>query len=213
MKKILLIFTIIIIYIIILYFKLKLIITSKVNLNYNEDEIILTILNGDDTKAILVNKTDLIVISYIDDYEIKKLLEKYNIKILNNIITEQNIELRINSYNKYNMKNVTKLNNLLINKNENIIKLQAKENVFCIYEKGINKELSNCDYIWFLEVDEIDFKDETKVIFYDNSITIEETEKFYDKWVDSYMLESKYVYKLKFNEKNYDIEEIDITKK
>ena len=169
-------------------------------------------INGKDTKAILVNNTDLIVISYIDDLEIKKLMEKYNIKVLNNIITEQNTDINIKSFNKYNLNNIIKLKNILVDKNNNIIKLKSNENVFCIYEKGNNKELSNCDYIWFLEIDEIEFNDETKIIFYDNSIKVEETEKFYDKWVDSYLLDNKNIYQLKFDEKNFDIEEINITK-
>lgn len=211
MKKILLIITLIIIYLFILYTKFR-IITTKVDLDYDENETILTILNGKDTKAILVNNTDLIVISYIDDLEIKKLMEKYNIKVLNNIITEQNTDINIKSFNKYNLNNIIKLKNILVDKNNNIIKLKSNENIFCIYEKGNNKELSNCDYIWFLEIDEIEFNDETKIIFYDNSIKVEETEKFYDKWVDSYLLDNKNIYQLKFDEKNFDIEEINITK-
>lgn len=211
MKKILLIITLIIIYLFILYTKFR-IITTKVDLDYDENETILTILNGKDTKAILVNNTDLIVISYIDDLEIKKLMEKYNIKVLNNIITEQNTDINIKSFNKYNLNNIIKLKNILVDKNNNIIKLKSNENIFCIYEKGNNKELSNCDYIWFLEIDEIEFNDETKIIFYDNSIKVEETEKFYDKWVDSYLLDNKNIYQLKFDQKNFDIEEINITK-
>lgn len=213
MKKIILILTIIFLYSIIIYQKTTTIEVGKINLNLKEEETSLTILNDSNSKSILINDNNLLIITYIDENEISETLSKFNIKILENLITLEQITTNINSYNRYLLDENIKIENIKIEKEENIIKIKQNNNLFCIYENGSNKNLSNCDFIWFIEIDDIDFDDDTKVVFYDNSINQKKIEKFYDKWVDSYTLDNKSYYSLRLKQENYDIIDINVTKK
>jgi len=213
MKKIILILTIIFLYSIIIYQKTTTIEVGKLNLNLKEEETSLTILNDSNSKSILINDNNLLIITYIDENEISETLSKFNIKILENLITLEQITTNINSYNRYLLDENIKIENIKIEKEENIIKIKQNNNLFCIYENGSNKNLSNCDFIWFIEIDDIDFDDDTKVVFYDNSINQKKIEKFYDKWVDSYTLDNKSYYSLRLKQENYDIIDINVTKK
>jgi len=213
MKKIILILTIIFLYSIIIYQKTTTIEVGKLNLNLKEEETSLTILNDSNSKSILINDNNLLIITYIDENEISETLSKFNIKILENLITLEQITTNINSYNRYLLNENIKKENIKIEKEENIIKIKQNNNLFCIYENGSNKNLSNCDFIWFIEIDDIDFDDDTKVVFYDNSINQKKIEKFYDKWVDSYTLDNKSYYSLRLKQENYDIIDINVTKK
>jgi len=213
MKKIILILTIIFLYSIIIYQKTTTIEVGKLNLNLKEEETSLTILNDSNSKSILINDNNLLIITYIDENEISETLSKFNIKILENLITLEQITTNINSYNRYLLDENIKIENIKIEKEENIIKIKQNNNLFCIYENGSNKNLSNCDFIWFIEIDDIDFDDDTKVVFYDNSINQKKIEKFYDKWVDSYTLDNKSYYSLRLKQEKYDIIDINVTKK
>jgi len=213
MKKIILILTIIFLYSIIIYQKTTTIEVGKLNLNLKEEETSLTILNDSNSKSILINDNNLLIITYIDENEISETLSKFNIKILENLITLEQITTNKNSYNRYLLDENKKIKNIKIEKEENIIKIKQNNNLFCIYENGSNKNLSNCDFIWFIEIDDIDFDDDTKVVFYDNSINQKKIEKFYDKWVDSYTLDNKSYYSLRLKQENYDIIDINVTKK
>lgn len=182
---------------------------------YNElenEEISITILNNDTSKSLLINNEDLIIITYIDENKIKEILEQLEIKKLNNLITLEDIKLNINSKNIINLNKTINLNNIKISEEENIIKIKHKNNIFCIYENGLNQDLDECQYIWFIELEQADFNDDTKVIFFDNSINKKNIEELSDKWVDSYILNNKVYYSLKINKKNYDIIDINITK-
>lgn len=195
-----------------IYEKTATIKVGKIDLNLKENETSLTILNSSNSKSILINDNNLLIITYIDENEITETLNNFNIKILNNLISLEQITTNINSYNRYLLNKNIEIDNIKIEKSENIIKIKQENNLFCIYENGSNKNLNNCDFIWFIEIDDIDFHDDTKVVFYDNTINQKKIEKFYDKWVDSYSLNNKSYYSLRINEENYDIIDISVTK-
>ena len=208
MKKI--IISIIVIVIMCLKIKNKLIIET-----YNElenKEINLTILNNDNSKSLLINNENLIVITYINENEINNTLQQFNIKKLKNLISLDNIKLNINSENIINLNKTINIDNIKISEEENIIKINHQNNIFCIYENGLNQNLDECDFIWFIELEKVDFSDNTKIVFYDNAINKKNIEELSDKWVDSYILNNKVYYSLKIDKRNYDIIEINITK-
>lgn len=212
MKKILLILIIIFLYSMMIYEKTAITEVGKIDLNLKENETTLTILNSSNSKSILINDKNLLIITYIDENEISEILNNFNIKILSNLISLEQITTNINSYNRYLLNENIEIDDIKIEKEENIIKIKQEDNLFCIYENGSNKNLNNCDFIWFIEIDDIDFDDDTKVVFYDNAINQKKIEKFYDKWVDSYTLNNESYYSLRINEENYDIIDISVTK-
>lgn len=205
MKKILIL--VITIYTIIIYNIDDIEKTSKI---LNDDEIRLKIISTDNSKSLLINDNNLLLITFIDENEINEILNKLNIRKLYNLITQEIVNIK--TYKQNLLRTNLNIENVNIIKQNNIIKIKYNNKQLCIYEKGNNKSLDNCNFIWFIDIDEIDFTDDTEAVFYDNTINQKEVEKFYDKWVDSYKIEDKKIYEIIINEENYDIVDIDITK-
>lgn len=204
MKKLLLLLTLIII---LIHNKTKI---QPINKYLDENKINIKIISTTNNKSLLINNTNLLVLTLIDENEIKNILNNLNIRKLYNLITDNDIN--IETYNKTNLTTNIKLDNISIKKDNNIIRIKGNNKQLCIYEVGINKNLNNCNFIWFLEIDDIDFDDNTEVVFYDHLITQKDIEQFYDKWVDSYKIEDKTNYEIIITQENYDIIDIDVTK-
>ena len=54
-------------------------------------------------------------------------------------------------------------------------------------------------------MDNINFSDEVLAVFFDKSIKENKIEKYYDKWVDSYILNDKTFYTLKILNNDYEV--------
>ena len=54
-------------------------------------------------------------------------------------------------------------------------------------------------------MDNINFSDEVLAVFFDKNIKENKIEKYYDKWVDSYILNDKTFYTLKFLNNDYEV--------
>ncbi len=184
--------------------------SQSINLDLQKDELALTIFSLDNSKSILINKSELLMLEYIDSLDLEKMLNIYGINVLKNIISNNNYTVDLKSYDKKTIKDRINLNNISIIKKENIEVIKYYDYSFCVYKKGNNKDLTNCDFIYFLNIDNLDFSDDVLAVFFDSDIDKEVIEKYYDKWVDSYILNDKTLYTLKMSPYDYEVIEVPI---
>ncbi len=205
MKKYFIIIILIILNILVYMDKTILSSSSKINLDLKEEEIALSIISLDNSKSILINKKDLFVLEYIDSLNLEKVINLYGVNILRNLIQNNNDLINIKSYNKQTLNNKIMIDNITFEVNDNIKIINYKNYNFCIYKSGTNKNLSICNFIYFLDMDNINFSDEVLAVFFDKNIKENKIEKYYDKWVDSYILNDKTFYTLKFLNNDYEV--------
>ena len=184
--------------------------SAQIDLDLEKDELALSIFSLDNSKSILINKSDLLILEYIDSLSLQKNLDLYGINVLDNIILNNLDITDIKSYNKQTLNNKIKLGSIDIIKNDNIKIINYYDYSFCIYKSGKNKQLNNCDFIYFLDMDKVDFTDDVLVVFFDSSIDEDKIENYYDKWVDSYILNDKIIYTLKLLPNDYDVIEVPL---
>lgn len=184
--------------------------TEVIDLKLQDNELAVTILSLENSKSVLLNNTDLLILEYIDSTDIQETLNLYNVDILDNLILISNDVVDVKSYNKQTLNKKVEIKNVNILKNNNIITINYLDYNFCIYKEGLNKILNSCDFVYFLSLDNIDFSDEVLVTFFDSIIKKEKIEKYYDKWVDSYILNVKSFYTLKLLKDDYNVIEIPI---
>lgn len=184
--------------------------SAQIDLDLEKDELALSIFSLDNSKSILINKSDLLILEYIDSLSLQKNLDLYGINVLDNIILNNQDITDIKSYNKQTLNNKIKLGSIDIIKNDNIKIINYYDYSFCIYKSGKNKQLNNCDFIYFLDMDKVDFTDDVLVVFFDSSIDEDKIENYYDKWVDSYILNDKIIYTLKLLPNDYDVIEVPL---
>ena len=153
----------------------------------------------------MINKKDLFVLEYIDSLNLEKVINIYGVNILRNLIQNNNDLINIKSYNKQTLNNKIMIDNITFEVNDNIKIINYKNYNFCIYKSGTNKNLSICNFIYFLDMDNINFSDEVLAVFFDKNIKENKIEKYYDKWVDSYILNDKTFYTLKFLNNDYEV--------
>ena len=189
MKKYFIIIILIILNILVYTDKTILSSSSKINLDLKEEEIALSIISLDNSKSILINKKDLFVLEYIDSLNLEKVINLYGVNILRNLIQNNNDLINIKSYNKQTLNNKIMIDNITFEVNDNIKIINYKNYNFCIYKSGTNKN----------------FSDEVLAVFFDKNIKENKIEKYYDKWVDSYILNDKTFYTLKFLNNDYEV--------
>lgn len=190
--------------------KTKLSSIDNIDLNLKQGEIALTILSLEKSKSILLNRNDLFVISYEDSTNINDILNLYEIRTLDTQILNGHFNTDIKSYNKQTLYNSLILNDLKLIKKNNIVSIDYYNYSFCIYKSGDNKDLKNCDFIYFLDIDDIDYSDDVLAVFFDKNINTNIIEKYYDKWVDSYILNNRNLYTIKMSWNDYEVVQIQI---
>ena len=127
---------------------------------------------------------------------------------LDNVFIKNNIKIDINI--KYTMKdyirNYVNFSNYSIVGNNNIVSINNNKYNFCIVESGINKDISNCDFIYFISLDkEFNVNDNIKAVFYSKDIKNLFKESNYTKWVDNYEIEENCYYALKIIDDDYEV--------
>ncbi len=160
---------------------------EKIDLKLKDDELAIIFLK----QAILIknNKNNILLnINFKDINKIKKNLDDFNIKQIDNLINIDELEsITINDINILNENNNVKINYLY--------------NSFCIYRT----ENIDCNYIYLLNPNKnISFNKEPTLILYEK-LDEEFLEIMYDKWIDTYYLEENYYNILKINKENYNI--------
>jgi len=210
MKKYLIILLLVLLNVIVYTNKTKIASKELINLDLSKNEFALTIFSLENSKSILINKSELLVLEYIDSLNLENRLKLYGIEVLNNVIFKNEQIINIKSYNKQLLKRKIKIDEAEITKNENIDIIKYHDYSFCVYKSGNNKNLNNCDFIYFLDIDEIDFSDDVLAVFFDSDIDKNKIELYYDKWVDSYILNAKTIYTLKLLPNDYRVLEATI---
>ena len=195
----------------IISYKVKNVSIEKINFNLYENEILFTFLSSSNNKAILImdkDKNNLLVFDLKNSKDFNNDLSKFVSNKLDNVFIKNNIKIDINI--KYTMKdyirNYVNFSNYSIVGNNNIVSINNNKYNFCIVESGINKDISNCDFIYFISLDkEFNFNDNIKAVFYSKDIKNLFKESNYTKWVDNYEIEENCYYALKIIDDDYEV--------
>ena len=202
MKKIIIIAILIIIDIILCCDKSVFGYSKKIDLKLNKDQLAVSVIANNENKMILINNTDLLIIKGFND--VSKILNLYNIKILNNIIFLDKTIDGIQSYDKQKLVDNLSINNVKIIKKQNIIKLEIYKHTFCIYTKGNNKNFDDCNYVYIADYEDIDVPENVIAVIFDEK-NKNVVRKYYDKWVDCYIINSNNIYIFKFSIDEYEV--------
>ena len=195
----------------IISYKVKNVSIEKINFNLYENEILFTFLSSSNNKAILImdkDKNNLLVLDLKNSKDFNNDLSKFASNKLDNVFIKNNIKIDINI--KYTMKdyirNYVNFSNYSIVGNNNIVSINNNKYNFCIVENGINKDISNCDFIYFISLDkEFNVNDNIKAVFYSKDIKNLFKESNYTKWVDNYEIEENCYYVLKITDDDYEV--------
>lgn len=211
MKKIVFIIIMFCICLLIISYKVKNVSIEKINFNLYENEILFAFLSSNNNKAILImdkDKNNLLVLDLKNSKDFNNDLSKFVSNKLDNVFIKNNIKIDINI--KYTMKdyirNYVNFSNYSIVGNNNIVSINNNKYNFCIVESGINKDISNCDFIYFISLDkEFNVNDNIKAVFYSKDIKNLFKESNYTKWVDNYEIEENCYYALKITDDDYEV--------
>ena len=211
MKRIVFIIIMFCICLLIISYKVKNVSIEKINFNLYENEILFTFLSSSNNKAILImdkDKNNLLVLDLKNSKDFNNDLSKFASNKLDNVFIKNNIKIDINI--KYTMKdyirNYVNFSNYSIVGNNNIVSINNNKYNFCIVENGINKDISNCDFIYFISLDkEFNVNDNIKAVFYSKDIKNLFKESNYTKWVDNYEIEENCYYVLKITDDDYEV--------
>ena len=211
MKRIIFIIIMFCICLLIISYKVKNVSIEKINFNLYENEILFTFLSSSNNKAILImdkDKNNLLVFDLKNSKDFNNDLSKFVSNKLDNVFIKNNIKIDINI--KYTMKdyirNYVNFSNYSIVGNNNIVSINNNKYNFCIVESGINKDISNCDFIYFISLDkEFNVNDNIKAVFYSKDIKNLFKESNYTKWVDNYEIEENCYYALKIIDDDYEV--------
>ena len=211
MKRIVFIIIMFCICLLIISYKVKNVSIEKINFNLYENEILFTFLSSSNNKAILImdqDKNNLLVFDLKNSKDFNNDLSKFVSNKLDNVFIKNNIKIDINI--KYTMKdyirNYVNFSNYSIVGNNNIVSINNNKYNFCIVESGINKDISNCDFIYFISLDkEFNVNDNIKAVFYSKDIKNLFKESNYTKWVDNYEIEENCYYALKIIDDDYEV--------
>jgi len=210
MKKILLIFFLIIVYIIVIKYKVENAFVEKIDLNLKENEMGITFITLEDSKSLLINKDDvklLVVLEYLNSNKINNVLKMFGVEKLDYIIMndEYNIDILANKNKVINNKQL-KIKDISFFNHDNELKINYLDHNFCVYEKISEKSFyDDCKYIYFLTVDkDIKVNDSVNMVFYNEDTNPTYLENLYNQWIDIYMVKKDYFVTLKLDEDNYD---------
>lgn len=211
MKRVIFIFVILFFYFIIINKKIETTFIEKIDLNLLEDEVAVVFLSSNNYKTILLHDNDmdsLIVLDVNDSKRLVKNLNKFMDKKLDNLFILDNDKKNIDI--DYNVKDI--LNNSInmgkykINKNDNIIEISNNKYNLCIYDTGLNNDISKCDFIYFINMDiQLNMKESLRAVFYEKNIASKFKENTYIKWIDNYELSSDTYNILKLSNDSYDV--------
>ena len=208
MKKILFIFFLIIVYILIIEYKMDDTYVSKIDLNLKEKEMGITFINLEDSKSLLINKEDifiLVILEYLNDNKINEVLKMFGIEKLDYVLMNDEYNMDILVSNKVINKKKFKVKDISFFNNDNELKINYLDHNFCVYEKIQEESDKDCKYIYFLTVDKkIEVDEEVNMVFYDEDTNPDYLESLYNQWIDIYMIKKEYFVTLKLDEDNYD---------
>ncbi len=215
MKKLIFIFVILLLYLFIIKQKLETAFIEKINLNLLDDEIAVIFLSSDDYKTILLKDNAeelLLILDLKNDKILKKSLNKFLDNKLDYLFYIKPLSnLNIDSSIRDVLSNRVDFINFYITKNSNIITISNDNYNFCIYDIGENNDVTNCDFVYFSDMNnQINISENLKAIFYEKKVANNFKENTYIKWIDNYELNADAYNILKISKNNYDIITIPI---
>lgn len=210
MKKIFLIFFLIIVYVIIIKHKIADTFVEKIDLNLKDKEMGITFITLEDSKSLLINKDNikmLVVLEYLNSNRMNDVLKVFGIDKLDYILMndEYNIDVLANNSKIINNKQL-KIKDVSFSNHNDEMKISYLNHNFCVYEKISNQNFSDdCKYIYFLTVDkDVQVNDNVNMVFYNEDTNPDFLEPLYNQWIDVYMVKKDYFVTLKLDEDNYD---------
>ena len=174
--------------------------------NIIENNSILFIKNDVSTSLLftLDNKSTLVELENNDKIYTNEINKVDNLILLDNIITDIEYE------NRYVLDGSSiMVDGLKISKIDKLL-FEFGDINFCVYDKNIsiNGDYSYCDYIYILNNEEnvfIRLNDNMQALFYNEQIDFSNKfmEHLYTTWIDTYMISSSNITKLKIEKDDY----------
>lgn len=210
MKKIIFILFLLLLYFFLINRKLTTVFIEKIDLNLADDELAVIFLSSDSYKTILLkdkDETSLLVLDISNSKKLEKNINKFIDERIDYLfLNTKEISLDINYSVKDVLNNEINVDNFTIRKNTNIIEINNYKYNLCIYNVGSNNDVSNCDFIYFINMDyQINMSENLKAVFYEKKVASKFKENTYIKWIDNYELSSDTYNILKLSKDSYDV--------
>lgn len=210
MKRVIFIFVILFFYFIIINKKIETTFIEKIDLNLLDDEVAIIFLSSDSYKSILLksnNDTSLLALDINNSKKLNKNINKFvDRKIDYLFLNNKEINIDIDYSVKDILNNEINMENFIIRKQSNIIEINNHKYSLCIYDVGNNNDVSNCDFLYFINMDyQISMSEALKAVFYEKKVANKFKENTYIKWIDNYELSSDTYNILKLSSDSYDI--------
>ena len=210
MKKIIFILVLLALYFIMINQKLTATFIEKIDLNLLDDELAVIFLSSDSYKTVLLktnNDTSLLVLDINNSKKLNKNINKFiNQKIDYLFLNNKEIKIDIDYSVKDILSSEINMDNFTIKKQVNIIEISNYKYNLCIYDVGINNDVSNCDFIYFINMDfQISMQENLRAVFYEKKVASKFKENTYIKWIDNYELSSDTYNILKLSKDSYDV--------
>lgn len=210
MKRVIFIFVILFFYFIIINKKIETTFIEKIDLNLLDDEVAIIFLSSDGYKSILLksnNDTSLLALDINNSKKLNKNINKFvDQKIDYLFLNNKEFNIDIDYSVKDILNNEINMENFVIRKQSNIIEVSNHKYNLCIYDVGNNNDVSNCDFLYFINMDyQISMSEALKAVFYEKKVANKFKENTYIKWIDNYELSSDTYNILKLSSDSYDI--------
>lgn len=210
MKRVIFIFVILFFYFIIINKKIETTFIEKIDLNLLDDEVAIIFLSSDGYKSILLksnNDTSLLALDINNSKKLNKNINKFvDQKIDYLFLNNKEINVDIDYSVKDILNNEINMENFIIRKQSNIIEINNHKYNLCIYDVGNNNNVSNCDFLYFINMDyQISMSENLKAVFYEKKVANKFKENTYIKWIDNYELSSDTYNILKLSSDSYDV--------
>lgn len=179
MKKLYLIFFLILLNCCLFYVRISSNQLKKIDLKLKADELAIIILSLDSSKSLLMTKPNfysLYTFSYIDDKDLEQTISLFTDKV-DYVFMNEEYPL------SYPYKSV--LDGLVVIQDIQLepYRIHFHNKTFCINES------KNCDFLYLTK--EIEISDNIDAIFYDESLSNTYIESIHEKWVDAYKITDK----------------------
>lgn len=200
MKRVFIIAFLLLFYSLIINQKIKSAFAESIDLNLIEDEIGVIFIHNDTSDYLYIKDNNYNNVILLDDNskDMEKIVKIFGGKKIDNLIYNKNI-------------NNTNLNNINISKNNNIIKIKIYDYYLCIYDSGVNNDISGCTFTYFRDSNEdININDNNKVVIFEENEEENFQEKLYTKWIDTYTLDDDNYTIIKIRKDNYNIINIPV---
>lgn len=166
---------------------------KKIDLDIGDNEIFLVFMKLKNSTSLLLmdkNDSDLFIIKYKNDLDIKK-----NLMIFN---SNPSIHFLEGKFSK-------KFRNAYVYLGKDRFSFRINNYTLCIYD-NIHRNVKGCNFIYLISLNE-DFAIPTNasIIFYDKDISAKFLEDTFESWTDSHMIDTESFSILKFDDESYSV--------